>query len=134
MPEVEEDDVPTFSSVSQIIQLLEPLAPPAREHVLRTIATWFKIPMSSQSSSVDVVRLDPSRPSEPHQLTIIDDDKFSGRTVLSPKDFILEKDPTTEVERLACLAYYLTHYRETPQFKNADLNRLNTEAAQRRLS
>ena len=40
----------------------------------------------------------------------------------------------TEVERLACLAYYLTHYQETPHFKTVDLSRLNTEAAQRKLS
>jgi hypothetical protein len=49
---------------------------------------------------------------------------------MSVKDFILEKQPRTDVERLACLAYYLTHYRGTPHFKTIDLSLLNTEAAQ----
>src|SRR6185312_8399188 len=41
-----------------------------------------------------------------------------------------EKAPVTDVERMACLAYYLTHYRDTPHFKTLDLSKLNTEAAQ----
>jgi len=47
---------------------------------------------------------------------------------MSPKDFLLEKQPRTDVERIACLAYYLTHYRATPHFKTIDLSILNTEA------
>ena len=35
---------------------------------------------------------------------------------MSPKDFLMEKAPNTDVERIACLAYYLTHYRSTPHF------------------
>jgi hypothetical protein len=49
---------------------------------------------------------------------------------MSPKEFLLEKQPRTDVERIACLAYYLTHYRGTPHFKTLDLSMLNTEAAQ----
>jgi hypothetical protein len=64
----------------------------------------------------------------------LEDEKFSNRPVLSVKDFIFEKDPGTEPERMACLAYYLTHYLETPHFKTVDLTRLNTEAAQRTFS
>lgn len=48
----------------------------------------------------------------------------------SPKEFLLDKNPQTDVERIACLAYYLQHYRDVQQFKTADLNKLNTEAAQ----
>ncbi|HXM22491.1 MAG TPA: hypothetical protein VN948_14640 [Terriglobales bacterium] len=43
---------------------------------------------------------------------------------------MLEKQPRTDVEKVACLAYYLTHYRETPFFKTLDISKLNTEAAQ----
>ena len=49
---------------------------------------------------------------------------------MSPKEFLLEKQPRTDVERMACLAYYLTHYRDTPHFKTLDLSKLNTESAQ----
>jgi hypothetical protein len=47
---------------------------------------------------------------------------------------LLEKRPQTDVERIACLAYYLTHYRDQPQFKTLDLSKLNTEAAQIKFS
>ena len=54
---------------------------------------------------------------------------FSDRQELSPKEFLFQKQPKTDVERVACLAYYLTHYRGTPHFKTVDISKLNTEAA-----
>ena len=42
----------------------------------------------------------------------------------------MQKRPTTDVERVAVLAYYLTHYRDTPHFKTLDISKLNTDAAQ----
>jgi hypothetical protein len=53
---------------------------------------------------------------------------------MSPKDFMVEKQPRTDVERLACLAFYLTRYRDQPHFKTLDLSKLNTEAAQPKFS
>lgn len=48
----------------------------------------------------------------------------------TPKAFIAHKKPLSEIERLTCLAYYLTNYRDMPAFKTRDLTKLNTEAAQ----
>jgi hypothetical protein len=59
---------------------------------------------------------------------------FSTRTEMSPKQFLLEKRPTNDIERVACLAYYLTHFRNTPEFKTLDISKLNTEAAQPKFS
>jgi hypothetical protein len=59
---------------------------------------------------------------------------FSENRDMSPKEFLRNKAPKTDIERIACLAYYLTHYRETPHFKTLDLSNLNTEAAQPKLS
>jgi hypothetical protein len=53
---------------------------------------------------------------------------------ISPKQFLDQKRPTTDVERVTCLGYYLTNYRDTPHFKTADITALNTEAAQKKLS
>jgi len=50
------------------------------------------------------------------------------------KNFIAQKYPKTNVERVTCLAYYLTHYKGTPQFKTKELRALNTEAAQPKFS
>jgi len=49
---------------------------------------------------------------------------------LNPKQFIAQKKPQTQYERIACLAFYLTHFRNTPQFVTEDVTNLNTEAAQ----
>ena len=53
---------------------------------------------------------------------------------MPPKTFMLQKQPVTDVEKVACLAYYLTHYRDTPHFKTLDISTLNTEAAQPKFS
>jgi hypothetical protein len=47
----------------------------------------------------------------------------------TPKAFLAAKKPKTAVERVACLAYYLTHDRETSTFKTKEVVALNTEAA-----
>src|SRR5437016_2672472 len=39
----------------------------------------------------------------------------------SVRDFVAEKRPVTDVERVTCLAYYLTHYRGLPVFKTRDI-------------
>jgi hypothetical protein len=113
----------SFTMVSRIIELLEPLAPEDREHVLRTVATWFRVGPSAQSESHLSSLAGPAKS--------LEDEKFSNRPVLSVKDFIFEKNPATEVERMACLAYYLTHFKDTPHFKTVDITHLNTDAAQR---
>lgn len=51
-----------------------------------------------------------------------------------PKKFMAGKEPTTDVERLTCLAYFLTKVRKVQSFKTADLTALNTEAAGHRFS
>jgi hypothetical protein len=59
---------------------------------------------------------------------------FSEEKILSPKEFLLQKRPQSDVERVTALAYYLTHYRDTPYFKTLDISKLNTEAAQAKFS
>lgn len=55
----------------------------------------------------------------------------SGRSAdtSTPKAFMAAKQATTDLERVACLAYYLTHTRNTPAFKTDELTILNREAA-----
>ena len=52
----------------------------------------------------------------------------------TPKAFFVERRPVTDVERVTCLAYYLTHFKNTPQFKTKELSELNKEAAQPKFS
>lgn len=52
----------------------------------------------------------------------------------SPREFMAEKRPQSAVERVACLAFYLRHYRATETFRTRDVTELNTEAAGPRLT
>jgi len=59
---------------------------------------------------------------------------FSDREQLTAKEFMLLKSPKTSTERVVCLAYYLTHYKDTPYFKTFDISKVNTEAAQQKFA
>lgn len=48
---------------------------------------------------------------------------------LSPKDFLRAKAPKLDVDRVACLAFYLTHGRQTASYAARELTAINTEAA-----
>jgi len=53
---------------------------------------------------------------------------------MTAKEFLKNKKPHTDLERLICLAYYLTHVRDTPHFKTEDITALNTESASAKFS
>lgn len=57
-----------------------------------------------------------------------------GPEIVTPKRFVQDKAPKTDVERIAVLAYYLSRFRGLERFKTSDLTELNTEAAQPRFS
>lgn len=109
--------------LQKIVTALGPLSKDARRRLIETVITFFgqDILSSTQRSEASV-----SRPTFVPQ--------FSEDRSASAKEFLLEKAPQTDVERVACLAYYLTHYRDTPHFKTIDISKINTEAAQRKFS
>jgi hypothetical protein len=116
-----------FEALSAVIGALRGLAPDVRQRVLAAVSTFLGVypgrePAIPVSSGVD--RATPST----HVSS------FSEDRAPSPKDFLFGKRPVTDLERVACLAYYLTHYRSTPHFKTLELSKLNTEAAQLKFS
>ena len=52
----------------------------------------------------------------------------------TPKGFLASKQPSTDIERITILAYFLDHFRETHTFKTIELTKLNTEAAGRKIA
>lgn len=50
------------------------------------------------------------------------------------KAYMSEKKPGSDIERVTCLAYFLTHYLNSPTFQTRDLSKLNTDAHQPKLS
>jgi len=104
--------------LTRILADLQGLDPEGRLRVLRTVSTYYQF----------------SPTPEPHVPIGVPEDSrpgpFSEDRSISPKNFIMQKQPQTDVERVASLAYYLTHYRDLPHFKSLDISKVNTEAAQ----
>src|SRR5258708_9862036 len=113
------------SALNQVLSILKNVDPSERERILDATSTFFGIQLK-QHALLGVV---PHRPGP-----AVSGSSFSDVGSPTPKEFLLQKQPQSEVERVACLAYYLTHYRDMPHFRTIDLSKLNTEAAQPRLS
>src|SRR5690349_15916926 len=113
-----------LQALQSVIAALNPLDEETRRRILVSVATFLRVDSPIQNV-----------PQRSYSIREFSTGKtvqspFSEDTSMSPKDFLLEKQPRTDVERIACLAYYLTHYRSTPHFKTIDLSVLNTEGAQ----
>lgn len=121
-----QDDKDQAHLVSEVlpeaIKVFRKLDPDGRHRLLRTLGTLFAPDI--QVESVGPVTSVYAQPN----------DRFSRDRTLSPKEFLLKKQPRTEVERVACLGYYLAEYRQQMTFKTLDISKLNTEAAQSKLS
>ena len=124
MPDdVPEDEQRLYAALQQVINVLLPLEKDLRERAYATVGTFFRyaapevgLPNAGAGRTAGE-RSPPDVSIAPHEPP-------------SPKDFLFQKQPNTDVERVACLAYYLAHYRSTRHFKTADISKLNTEAAQ----
>jgi hypothetical protein len=124
---MENDSTSAAQALAAIIDLLSRLDDEARARVLKSVSTFFHIPAENEYS-IPRPRAEVPQPSSPQR------PNFSEGHEPTPKQFLLEKAPQTDVERIACLAYYLTHYRNTPHFTTLELAKLNTEAAQPKFS
>ncbi|RXH14739.1 hypothetical protein [Bradyrhizobium guangzhouense] len=116
-----------LSVLNRILNALQPLSNDKRRNVVRSLITLLgmdhRIAEPSHDSSKTSIQSGAA-----HRVP------FSADLSISPKQFLLQKQPRTDVERVACLAFYLTHYRDSPHFKTLDLAKLNTEAAQPKFS
>ena len=104
----------------QVISAFRKLDEDGRQKLFLTIATLFGLGTAKHGQASH------------HNISAADaaNGRFSKDRSISPKEFLLKKQPRTDVERVACLAYYLTNYRDQPYFKTLDISKLNTEAAQ----
>jgi hypothetical protein len=108
--------------VAAILSQLGSLDSATRERIIQTVATFFGVGVRAAPFATT------PHGGQPQTTT------FSEDRSISPKQFMLEKQPKTDVEKVVCLAYYLSHYRDTPHFKTLDISKLNTEAAQVKFS
>ena len=106
---------------------LQPLDEESRERVLMAAEAYFSGGARTTRRTAPLALESDDEAREPEQ-------RFGSGAAPTPKQFMLEKRPQTDIERVACLAYYLTHYRDQLHFKTFDLSKLNTEAAQIKFS
>lgn len=110
---------------NEVINKLKTLDESSLIKVMRMLTTYFDY----KENQLHYTEKNTYSYSTPNQNNLFSEDR-----TISAKQFILEKNPSTDVERVACLAYYLTYYRNQPHFKTLDISMLNTEAAQRKFS
>jgi hypothetical protein len=110
------------------IEGLSRLSDEGRQRILKTLSVYFDVSLAHGQSPSSAARSDQKAAVSSREPA------FGVRDAMTPKQFVMEKSPHTDVERVACLAYYLTHYRNTPHFKTIDISKLNTEAAQLKFS
>ena len=120
------DDQSFYAVFDEVVKKLLPLDPYSRLRVYRSLGTFFDLEDSYPKVTGDADSRAPAKISR--------EPRFTSSEELTPKEFLLQKQPDTDVERVACLAYYLEHHRDTPHFKTTDISKLNTEAAQIKLS
>ena len=118
------DERKTYIAVQQLIDVMLEFDVDTRARMLKTVIIFFGLE-NSPSFEARAPQLATSKGGVP---------PFADREELSPKDFLFQKQPQTDVHRVACLAYYLTHYRNIAHFKTTDISKLNTEAAQIKFS
>lgn len=113
-----------LNALNQIASLLDKLDSESQNQVLNSVLSLLGLDYSELGHENN--RRGPSGSVEPDKAQ----SGFSKKSNVSPKSFLLERSPSTNVDRVACLAYFLTHYRDTPHFKTVDISKLNTEGAQ----
>jgi hypothetical protein len=96
-----ENQVDDLAVLQQIISALQQVSKKSRERLIQTILTFFDF---SSATMIRPASLDMPRSTAGGLPT------FSEDRTISPKEFIMEKHPQTDVERVACLAYYLSHF------------------------
>src|SRR5262249_34963010 len=107
----------SFEAIQTALEALEPLDTTQREFALSMILKGLGMSESTGSKA-------PNGSRDKGNNTLPTDIR-----AMTAKDFLRNKKPYTDLERLICLAYYLTYARDMSQFRTEDITALNTEAA-----
>lgn len=117
-----------FQAIQDVLEIFKKINPEDRTRILKTVGTFLNVNYH--------------RPPEvPQEIAYGENNErrngthsFSEDRSMSAKEFLLQKKPATDAERVACLAFYLTHYCNTPYFKTLEISKLNMDAAQIKFS
>jgi len=111
-----------LAAIGAVLKALEDLEPSSRQFVLRTVierlgVTGVQVPGNGGGAgggggSMAAAGALPT--------------DFSK---VKSKDFLKAKKPASDVQRVACLAYFLTHAKNQAAFKTQDITKLDIDAA-----
>lgn len=118
------DFLPDSEALSKMVAIFERVKPESRARLFQTLGTYLNVGQAAAVEGVERI----------HRATGETLSDFTEDRSMTAKEFLFQKQPRTDVERVACLAFYLTHYQNTTHFKTVDISRLNTEAAQIKFS
>ena len=107
-----------LEALASVLKALAPLPDDSKTFVFRTAAERLGL-------SCGNIRRESSTRSESDQ----GNRSERSELTMTPKGFLRSKRPSSELQRMVCLAYYLTFVQEKPHFKTQDLTALNTDAA-----
>jgi hypothetical protein len=124
---VKDNSKAVVDALNAVIRVLTPLDEESRARVLDSVSTFFSHRVAAHNNDATTPITAPAH-------SQVGRPAFSESKAPTPKEFMFQKQPKTDVERITCLAFYLTHFRDTPHFKTLDLGKLNTEAAQIKFS
>ncbi len=120
-----------LDALTTIIGALKKMPREEQTRTMQAVSVFLGLNAESARAQPSVeMKTHASKSPQPNEPTT----RFSDDRGASPKEFLRDKKPASDVERVACLAYYLTHHRDIPHFKTVDISALNTEAAQPKFS
>jgi hypothetical protein len=111
--------------LQKIIAELAPLSWDSRRRMTDTVCTFFNLERFQSTSDRAHSTSEPAYEGSVRQPTPLTPFLFSEKETPNVKQFMIDKAPTTDIERVACLGYYLTHHRNAPHFKTKEITDLN---------
>jgi hypothetical protein len=108
-----------IEALGKVLTALSNLNLSAQQWVLSTAAGRLNLPAATSAQPTSNTSTKPAATTTTP----------GGLKDFSPKEFMRQKSPKSDVDRVACLAFYLTYARNTSAFSARDLTAMNTEAA-----
>ncbi|MEV4506441.1 hypothetical protein [Streptomyces klenkii] len=113
---------PELQAMQSAYAALRLLDEDAKARSVRWLIEVFRVPPHTASRP-------PLIPSPAADGSALPSDGAGVQAPPNPREFMSRKKPGSQVERVACLAYYLTKYRGATSFKTGEIVTLNMEAA-----
>lgn len=108
-----ENSTAVSAAAISVINTLQPLAPDERSQVLNAAAALYGTQLSSQQQN--------HQSGTQQDASSVEKTRREGKKPVSVGEFLREKAPATNAQRIACFAYYREKYEDQENFSKSDL-------------